>query len=104
VHWSSLAVGYFPTYLLGALMAAQLDHHLRNDPAFAKTHGPVDALVAAGDFAPLRAWLGTKVHARGRVPQSMDALLVEATGEPLRTDYFLAYLQTKYEGLYGLRK
>lgn len=59
---SGLAIGYFPTYLLGAMMAAQLAHHIRRDMP------DIDAKVAAGDFAPIRAWLGEKVrHGSGAV-------------------------------------
>lgn len=53
---------YFPTYLLGALAAAQLDHHIRSDADFLAAHGPVDELIAAGDFSPFKEWLRVKVH------------------------------------------
>lgn len=123
VHWSSLAVGYFPTYLLGAMMAAQLDHFLRHDKAFAEAHrdallllngdyddddnedesSVVDALVRRGNFAPLNAWMKDKVHDKGSVPRSMDDLLIESCGEPLNSKYFLDYLTKKYSALYRLR-
>jgi len=84
VHWSSLAIGYFPTYLLGALMAAQLAHHMRADMP------DLDAKIAAGEFGPIRAWLNERVHRHGSVPRSMDDLLERALGEPLKTKYFIA--------------
>lgn len=84
VHWSSLAIGYFPTYLLGAIMAAQLAHHMRTEMP------DLDAKVQAGDFTPIRQWLNERVHRHGSVPRSMDDLLQRAVGEPLKTEYFLA--------------
>jgi len=96
VHWSGLAIGYFPTYLLGAIMAAQLEHHMRLQMP------DLDAKIEAGDFAPIRHWLNEKVHAQGSVPKSMDELLVRAVGEPLKTEYFLKYLKDKYTDLYHL--
>ncbi|KAG8467148.1 hypothetical protein KFE25_000464 [Diacronema lutheri] len=96
VHWSSLAIGYFPTYLLGALMAAQLAHHMRADMP------DLDAKIAAGEFGPIRAWLNERVHRHGSVPRSMDDLLERALGEPLKTKYFIAYLTDKYTELYRL--
>eukprot|EP01052_Picozoa_sp_SAG31_P013833 SAG31_NODE_843_length_11551_cov_6.757772_9_plen_500_part_00 len=96
VHWATCAVGYFPTYLLGAVMAAQLDHHARQ-------HLPdMDELVAAGDFGPIKAWLQEKIHAHGSLYPSMDELLVEAVGEPLDPQYFIRYLRQKYMALYDL--
>jgi len=107
VHWSGLAVGYFPTYLLGAMMAAQLDFYLRRDPEILAVHGPtggVDGLIERGEFGPLREWLRCKVHDKGSVPGSMDALLVEEFGEPLKADYLLDYLEDKYRDLYQIAK
>ena len=96
VHWSSLAIGYFPSYLLGAMMAAQLQHYCRAAlPQF-------DELLAKGEFKPILAWLRTNVHDQGLLHPSMDALLEHACGEPLNPEYFLGYLEDKYRALYGL--
>ena len=96
VHWSSLAIGYFPSYLLGAMMAAQLQHYCRAAlPQF-------DELLAKGDFKPILAWLRTNVHDQGLLHPSMDALLEHACGEPLNPEYFLGYLEDKYRALYRL--
>lgn len=96
VHWSGLAIGYFPTYLLGAMAAAQLWHHAKADIP------TLEAQIGRGEFAEVRAWLGAKVHDRGTVPDSMDALLLEAVGEPLQPRYYIAYLEEKYRALYRL--
>jgi hypothetical protein len=55
-----------------------------------------------GEFEPLRAWLGDKVHSVGSRESSMDALLNSQFGEPLNPEYYLAYLESKYSQLYGL--
>lgn len=106
VHWSGLAVGYFPTYLLGAMMAAQVDHYLRCDAEFTKAQNgrSVDDLIEAGDFAPFKEWLKAKIHDHGRLFGSMDELLIHSFGEALNPKYFIKYLTTKYEDLYALEK
>ena len=63
----------------------------------------MDKLLAEGEFAPVLGWLRAKVHDQGLLHPSMDALLVEACGEPLNPEYFLTYLEEKYEALYRLK-
>ena len=96
VHWSGLAIGYFPSYLLGAMMAAQLWHHCR-----VAIHD-VDARIANGDFEPILSWLREKVHDQGVMHPSIDALLEHAVGEPLMPEYFVDYLEDKFGRLYKL--
>jgi carboxypeptidase Taq len=89
IHWFDGAISYFPTYTLGALAAAQLfQAALRADPG-------IPAAIAAGDFAPLRTWLGTHVHGRGS-SASTDEILRDATGSALGTEAFLAHLRARY--------
>lgn len=95
IHWSMGAIGYFPTYTLGNLYAAQLWAALRRDLPQA------DAAIAAGEFAPLLAWLRRNVHQQGRLWTAAD-LCREATGEPLRVEPYLAYLNEKFGALYGI--
>ena len=96
MHWSALAIGYFPTYLIGAATAAQLEHFCRADfPNF-------DALVEKGEFSPLREWLTEKVHKHGSRYESLDAMLEAELGEKLNPKYFINYLTSKYSDLYGL--
>lgn len=102
VHWSALLVGYFPSYLLGAVMAAQLWHYAERDPALAAAEGGLEGRVGRGDFAPLQAWLNEKVHVHGSRFGSMDELLLHSLGEPLNPKYLLAYLTRKYSALYAL--
>ncbi len=90
IHWPSGAFGYFPSYTLGAMAAAQLfDAACAADP-------DVRPALARGDFGPLVGWLGTHVHAKGSVPGSLDALLEEATGRPLDASMFRRHLERRY--------
>lgn len=95
VHWSSGSFGYFPTYALGSAYDAQY--------AAAMTADGVDlgSACAAGDLAPVRAWLGDKIWQWGR---SKDApqLLQEAVGRPLDASFYCNYLQKKFSELYNL--
>ncbi len=95
VHWSMGAFGYFPTYTLGTLYAAQLF-----DAARAALPGLDDGL-AKGDFAPLLKWLNREVHAHGRRFLPGD-LCRRVTGKPLSAEPFLAHLEAKLVPLYGL--
>ncbi|MCA1960474.1 MAG: carboxypeptidase M32, partial [Desulfomonile sp.] len=93
VHWSSGAIGYFPTYTLGNLCAAQFLHAARQDL------GDLDALFRRGEFAPLLGWLREKIHSQGSRFLPGD-LLKAVTGQGLSPDYFIEYLEEKYGSLY----
>jgi carboxypeptidase Taq len=91
VHWPSGAFGYFPTYTLGAMAAAQLY-------AAAKRDLPgLEGDIAAGRLAPLIDWLALNVHGRG-ASRTATELLTEVTGEPLNPGVFLAHLEDRYLG------
>ena len=60
VHWSGGAIGYFPTYSLGNLYAAQIFAQAETEV------GPLDEQFARGEFQPLREWLGEKIHRQGQ--------------------------------------
>lgn len=94
VHWSGLAIGYFPTYLLGAATAAQLAHYCQKDIE------NFDGKIESGDFAPIKSWLTEKVHRHGRRYRSLDDLLQDQLGEPLNPVYLIDYLTEKYTELY----
>ena len=89
IHWSMGAVGYFPTYTLGNLNAAQL-----MDAAEKQVPGLNDA-VAAGNYQPLLNWLRTNVHQPGRKFLPPE-LMRSTTGEPTNAKYRIAYLRRKY--------
>jgi carboxypeptidase Taq len=95
IHWSIGIFGYFPTYTLGNLLAAQLWARATTDlPDLADR-------LAQGDCAPLLAWLREKIHRHGRKLLPND-LIQRTTGEALTPRHFLAYLTEKYSALYQL--
>lgn len=89
VHWPSGAFGYFPTYTMGALAAAQLFAAARE-----QVPNCMDEL-ARGNFGALLAWLRSRVHALGR-SRSMNEMLLAATGRPLGTTVFRRHLEARY--------
>ncbi|EJK47786.1 hypothetical protein THAOC_33477 [Thalassiosira oceanica] len=95
IHWSMGAIGYFPTYLLGAMMSAQLHHYCTKDL-------DVGVLVAKGEFKEIREWLTNKIHKHGKRYKSLDDLLLAETGEILNPKYFVEYLTKKYSELYKI--
>ena len=89
IHWFGGSWGYFPTYTLGAMTAAQLF-------AAAKQADPsIEPGIAHGDFKPLLAWLRDNVHAKGSSLSTRD-LLIQATGKPLDGAIFKAHLRARY--------
>jgi len=94
VHWSMLAFGYFPTYLLGAACAAQLAHYCHIDIP------DMDEKITKGEFSEIKDWLTKKVHKHGSRYDSLDELLEDQVGEALNPEYFIQYLTDKYTDLY----
>jgi carboxypeptidase Taq len=95
VHWSHGGVGYFPTYTLGSLYAAQF---------FAKADvdlGDLNGKVRQGDFKPLLDWLRTNIHQYGR-KYTADELCNRICGESLNASYFMDYARKKYGEVYAL--
>ncbi len=92
IHWAEGLFGYFPSYALGHLISAQIAETLE------QTHGSLEALVAAGDEASLRAWLAHHVWPLGRSVNA-EQLVEQVTGRPLSPQPFLAYLRGKVEPL-----
>lgn len=89
IHWFDGLIGYFPTYTMGALAAAQL-------MAAAQQAVPmIPTALASGDFRPLLTWLREKVHSQASLFSS-DEILVRATGRPLDVTDFKAHIKTRY--------
>jgi carboxypeptidase Taq len=95
VHWSCGLIGYFPTYTLGNLYAAQLIH------AASRDLGDLDAAFEAGEFLPLKTWLNHKIHSQGMLFSARD-LVCRATGSPPDAHYLIDGLTAKYGSLYHL--
>merc|ERR1719222_1274794 len=83
LHWSMGAIGYFPTYTIGAMAAVQIFE------AAQKELPDLDEQITAGDFAPLRQWLKEKVHSVGSLYPTADDLLEAVTGKPLDPQVFV---------------
>ncbi len=95
VHWSAGLIGYFPTYALGNMYAAQLFEAARNEL------GDLDEQFARAEFAPLLDWLRRNVHQRGlhlRAPELVESI----TGRPLESESLLTHLNQRFRPLYGL--
>ena len=95
IHWASGLMGYFPTYTLGNLYAAQF---------FAKAKeelGDLDDQFARGSFEGLLNWLREKIHRHGQRYRAND-LVKHVTGKPLNHEYLINYLREKYKPLYGI--
>jgi carboxypeptidase Taq len=90
IHWYDGAWGYFPTYTLGAMAAAQIFQ-----AAVAAEPPAIPEAIARGDFAPLVGWLRTNVHSKGSLLSARE-LLSEATGRPLDPEAFKAHLRRRY--------
>jgi len=89
IHWAVGHFGYFPSYVLGAVIAGQLLEALRSE------RPSLDAEIAAGQFGGVMDWLRDNVHGVGaRLP--VQELIKQATGKPLTAAAYLRYLETKY--------
>lgn len=95
IHWSGGAIGYFPTYTLGNLYAAQFFEQAREDL------GDLDAQFAAGEFAPLLGWLRKHIHSQGK-RYSAGQLAQRITGRPLSAEPLLKHLRAKAAEIYGV--
>jgi len=95
IHWSAGLVGYFPTYALGNLYAAQL--FATADAAL----GDVSSQIRRGEFTPLRNWLRENIHQHGQRYAAVD-LVQRATGTPPSHQPFIENLQAKFAPLYEL--
>jgi carboxypeptidase Taq len=95
IHWSMGGLGYFPTYTLGNLYAAQFMQQARHDL------GNLDDDFRRGQFGRLKTWLNDKIHRQGQKYRAGE-LCRRVTGQALSHKPLIAYLRKKYEPLYGL--
>ncbi len=95
MHWSSGYFGYFPTYSLGNLLAAQF-----YSQAVAELPG-IPAQIEGGEYSPLLDWMRDKIYKTGGKYTPAD-LVERVTGGPIRTAPFLDYIQAKYTEIYDL--
>jgi len=95
IHWSLGDFGYFPTYALGNLFAAQFFG------SFQKQHPDWETRVASGDLSFVREWLKANIHKWGR-RYNADELVKKITGKPLSEAAYCTYLKKKYNKIYKL--
>ena len=88
VHWSEGLFGYFPSYLLGHLISAQLSEAMELEIGSPEHH------ISAGDVTPMLSWLRQRVHGVGRALNAED-LVQQVSGRPLDSDAFLRHLNAK---------
>ncbi|WP_145258912.1 carboxypeptidase M32 [Calycomorphotria hydatis] len=93
IHWSAGLIGYFPTYALGKMYAAQLFEQAKSDL------GDLDAMFSTGEFAPLKAWLNKNIHSHGRQYPPAE-LIKRITGAPPSPKPLINYLTGKFGTLY----
>jgi len=96
IHWSYGMFGYFPTYTLGNLYAAQFLRQAETDLPGLRER------FAEGRFSELKLWLKENIHSEG-ARESAGALCQKVTGRGLSTEPFLTYLNEKFATMYGLR-
>jgi carboxypeptidase Taq len=89
VHWPSGAFGYFPSYTMGALMAAQ------QWAAIASEHPHVNDDIARGDFSSTTQWRRKNIWEKASTASTPE-LMQQATGEALNAKYFIAHLKQRY--------
>lgn len=101
VHWSQGYLGYFPTYALGSAYASQFRSAMERDLEAAGT--PYAEVLASGDLAPVRSWLGERVWQWGRSKEPGE-IVEDACGGPFDPECYCGYLTEKFSALYGLDK
>jgi len=95
VHWSGGMFGYFPTYALGNLIAAQIwDRMTAGMP-------DVNDRMEKGDFSMILHWLRENLHRHGSKFEPQD-LVKRVTGSKISSEPYMAYLNAKYGEIYDL--
>lgn len=95
VHWSMGGIGYFPTYSLGNLYAAQFYNKMSKDI------GDIDRQISLGRFGDIKNWLRKNIHSVGKTYTASE-LAQKVTGEELNSRYFSEYLEKKYGEIYKI--
>ncbi|UGA53351.1 carboxypeptidase M32 [Vibrio sp. VB16] len=88
IHWTDGAFGYFPSYTLGAMYAAQFMASMRKTV-------DVDSVIQSGDLSPIFSWLSENIWSKGSL-LTTDELVKAATGETLNAEHFQAHLRSRY--------
>lgn len=89
IHWTDGSLGYFPTYTLGAMNAAQLYHAANN------ALEDLSQQISKGEFAALNQWQKEKIWSQGSY-YAIDELMIYATGEKLNSSYYIDHLKNRF--------
>ena len=96
VHWGAGLFGYFPSYSLGNMYAAQFLNALKKDiPDF-------EEKIARREMREIKKWMVDKVHRHGKL-FSPSEIVMKATGEPINAVYLMDYLENKFSYVYGFK-
>ncbi len=96
IHWAGGDFGYFPSYALGLMYAAQFFDAMQKDLK------DVEAVLASEDYSPIREWLTEHIHQYGKLKKPLE-ILKDTTGEGLNPDHLIALLNQRYEFVYKLK-
>ncbi|MDL4840848.1 carboxypeptidase M32 [Aquibacillus rhizosphaerae] len=94
IHWSAGDFGYFPSYALGYMYAAQFYNAMKKEM-------DMDSIIRAGNFTEIKEWLTNNIHQYGKMKKPLQ-LLNDVTGESLNPEYLVDYLTEKYSEIYDL--
>ncbi|ALS37891.1 carboxypeptidase Taq [Enterococcus rotai] len=94
VHWSGGSFGYFPSYALGYMYAAQLRHAMGQEI-------DVDTILASNDYSVIKNWLTKHIHQYG-ASRKPNQLIMDATGEALNPQYLIDYMKSIYYDVYKI--
>ncbi|MFZ0370428.1 MAG: carboxypeptidase M32, partial [Halobacillus sp.] len=92
IHWAGGDFGYFPSYALGYMYAAQIEKQMSKEI-------DINRVIEQGDFNQIKEWLTSHIHQYGKMKKPLE-LLEEVTGEGLNPDYLVDYLTNKYKHIY----
>lgn len=95
VHWAAGAFGYFPSYSLGNMYAAQLMNTMQQDLP------RMDERIEAGELLPIKQWLSDKIYKHGKM-LTPSQIIEHVCGEELDPAYLVKYLEEKYQDIYRL--
>ncbi|MEN2766214.1 carboxypeptidase M32 [Ornithinibacillus xuwenensis] len=92
IHWAGGDFGYFPSYALGYMYAAQFNNKMKDAIN-------MDDVIQSGDFTKIREWLTENIHQYGKMKKPLQ-IVEDVTGESLNPDYLVSYLTEKYRNIY----
>ncbi len=96
IHWSWGEFGYFPTYAIGTIYAAQLYQALKYQ------HPKIENEIQKGNFKKVAHWLEQNIHKHGR-KKLAEELIKKTTGQKLNPETYTQYLKDKYYKLYNIQ-